>query len=47
MDLKKEVLEFLLKHKEFLMSKRANLHIELAKVLESQYKQLDNVSYTY
>lgn len=43
-DLVKEVLEFLLKHKEFTMSKRANLHIELAKVFESQYKQLNDVS---
>ncbi|XP_022164341.1 fanconi-associated nuclease 1-like [Myzus persicae] len=40
-DLTKEVLEFLLKHKEFSISKRADLHIELAKVFESQYKQLD------
>lgn len=43
-DLTKEVLEFLLKHKEFSISKRADLHIELAKVFESQYKQLDLVS---
>jgi len=43
-DLVKEVLEFLLKHKEFLMSKQAELHIELAKVFELQYKQLDLVS---
>lgn len=42
-DLAKKVLEFLLKHKHFLMSKRADLHIELAKVFESQYKQLDLV----
>lgn len=40
-DLAKEVLEFLLKHKEFSMSKQADLHIELAKVFEIQYKQLD------
>eukprot|EP00102_Acyrthosiphon_pisum_P023119 XP_016660329.1 PREDICTED: fanconi-associated nuclease 1 [Acyrthosiphon pisum] len=40
-DLCKEVLEFLLKHKEFSISKQADLHIELAKVFESQYKQLD------
>lgn len=46
-NLKKEVLEFLLQHKEFLMSKQADLRIELAKVFESQYKELDNVSYTY
>lgn len=43
-DLAKEVLEFLLKHKEFSMSKQAELHIELAKVFELQYKQLDLVS---
>lgn len=42
-NLAKEVLEFLLKHNQFLLSKRADLHIELAKVLESQYKQLDLV----
>jgi len=46
-DLKKEVLEFLLQHKEFLMSKRADLLIELAKLFESQYKQLNDVNYTY
>uniref|UniRef100_A0A2S2PDF8 Fanconi-associated nuclease n=1 Tax=Schizaphis graminum TaxID=13262 RepID=A0A2S2PDF8_SCHGA len=40
-NLAKEVLEFLLKHKEFSMSKKALLHIELAKVFELQYKQLD------
>lgn len=43
-DLVKVVLEFLLKHKTFLISKQANLHIELAKVLESQYKELNLVS---
>lgn len=43
-DLCKEVLEFLLKHKEFSISKLPDLHIELAKVFESQYKQLDCVS---
>jgi len=43
-NLAKEVLEFLLKHKEFSMSKKAHLHIELAKVFELQYKQLDLVS---
>jgi len=43
-DLCKEVLEFLLKHKEFSISKQADLRIELAKVFESQYKQLDVVS---
>jgi len=43
-DLAKEVLEFLLKHKEFSMSKQADLYIELAKVFELQYKQLDLVS---
>lgn len=43
-NLAKEVLEFLLKHKEFSMSKQADLHIELAKVYETQYKQLDCVS---
>lgn len=43
-DLVKEVLEFLLKHRQFSMSKQADLHIELAKVLDSQYKQLNNVS---
>lgn len=42
-NLTKEVLEFLLKQNEFLPSKRADLHIELAKVFESQYKQLDLV----
>ncbi|KAL4121330.1 hypothetical protein QTP88_013864 [Uroleucon formosanum] len=40
-DLCKEVLEFLLKHKEFSISKLPDLHIELAKVFESQYKELD------
>lgn len=43
-NLAKEVLEFLLKHKEFSVSKQADLHIELAKVYETQYKQLDCVS---
>lgn len=43
-DLAKEVLEFLLKHKQFSMSKQADLHIELAKVFECQYKQLNEVS---
>lgn len=43
-NLAKEVLEFLLEHKEFSISKKADLHIELAKVYESQYKQLDSVS---
>lgn len=38
------MLEFLLKHKEFSMSKQADLHIELAKIYETQYKQLDRVS---
>lgn len=42
-DLAKDVLEFLLKHNNFLMSKQANLHIELARVFETQYKQLDTV----
>ncbi|XP_050537525.1 fanconi-associated nuclease 1-like [Daktulosphaira vitifoliae] len=40
-DLTKEVLIFLLDHKEFLISKRINLYIELAKLYEMQYKQLD------
>lgn len=43
-NLAKEVLEFLLKYKEFSISKQADLHIELAKVYETQYKQLDRVS---
>lgn len=43
-DLIKDVLEFLLKHKEFLISKKAELHIELAKVYESQYKNTELVS---
>lgn len=43
-DLVKVVLEFLLKYKTFLVSKQADLHIELAKVFESQYKQLNLVS---
>lgn len=43
-DLTRDVLEFLLKHKEFFTSKRAELHIELAKVFETQYKQIDSVS---
>jgi hypothetical protein len=43
-NLAKEVLEYLLKHKEFSMSKIPDLHIELAKVFESQFKQLNNVS---
>lgn len=43
-DLAKEVLEFLLKHKKFSVSKQADLRIELAKVFESQYKQLDLVT---
>lgn len=43
-DLAKNVLEFLLKHKEFSKSKLTDIHIELAKVFESQYKQLDLVS---
>lgn len=42
-NLAKDVLEFLLKQNEFLLSKRADLHIELAKILESQCKQLDLV----
>ncbi|VVC25455.1 VRR-NUC domain [Cinara cedri] len=40
-DLAKEVLESLLKHKEFLISKQTDIRIELAKVFESQYKQLN------
>lgn len=43
-DLAKEVLESLLIHKEFLVSKQTEIHIELAKVIESQYKQLNKVS---
>jgi len=43
-DLAKEVLEFLLKHKEFSMSKQADLHIELAKIFESHQKNLELVS---
>lgn len=42
-DLPKEVLEFLLNSKELLVSKRAQLHIELAKVFDAQYKQTDSV----
>lgn len=43
-DLAKEVLESLILHKEFLISKQTEIHIELAKVFESQYKQLNKVS---
>lgn len=43
-DLAKEVLEFLLEHKEFSISKLPDIRIELAKVFESQYKQLNFVS---
>lgn len=43
-NLAKEVLEFLLKYKEFSISKQADLHIELAKVYETQYKQLDRAA---
>ncbi|XP_025420501.1 uncharacterized protein LOC112690664 isoform X2 [Sipha flava] len=43
-NLAKEVLEYLLKHKEFSMSKIPDLHIELAKVFESQFKQLNNAA---
>lgn len=46
-DLAKEVLEFLIEHKEFSKSKQTDLHIELAKVFESQYKRLDLVSLLY
>lgn len=42
--LAKEVLETLLIHKAFLISKQTNIRIELAKVMESQYKQLNTVS---
>ncbi|XP_050423310.1 fanconi-associated nuclease 1-like isoform X2 [Adelges cooleyi] len=43
-DLAKDVLQYLLEKKEFLISKRPDLYVELAKLYEKQYKQLDQAA---